>query len=128
MGDKLRIVLADDDVAVRESLRACLVYFGHEVTAVSGGVALVEACRAARPDVVVSDVQMPDLDGITAAEEIGRWATPVVLVSGGWDDLARARAARAGVAHCLAKPVIPADLVAAVRAAVARASDGEAVP
>lgn len=128
MGDKPRIVLADDDDAVCESLRVCLVYFGYEVTAVGGGLPLVEACRVAPPDVVVSDVQMPDLDGITAAAEIGRWGAPVVLMSGAWDDGTRERAARAGVAHCLAKLVSLAELVAVVRAAASARSSSAPAP
>ena len=72
MAEKLRIVVADDDAVVREMLRQCLIALGHEVVAVHGGRPLLAACAAAPPDVVVSDVQMPDLDGLAAAEAIRR--------------------------------------------------------
>jgi len=109
----LRIVVADDDECVRAVLTATLVQLGHEVIAADGGAALVGACLTAAPDLVISDVQMPDLDGITAVEVIRRRAsTPVVLMSGAWDADALDRAADVGASWCLAKPVRPLELVA----------------
>lgn len=119
MSGKLRIVVADDDPLVRECLRKCLIAFGHEVRAVGGGLALLDACAAAPPDVVVSDVQMPDLDGITAVERLRRGAaTPVVLLSGSWDEPALARAAGIVAVWCLDKPIRPPELARAVASAV----------
>jgi PAS domain S-box-containing protein len=115
MGDRLRIVIADDDEQVRECLRRSLVQLGHDVTAVAGGGALVGACCGSPPDLVISDVGMPDLDGITAAEAIRSAAgVPVILVSGSWGREQTDRAEAAGVARCLTKPVRPLELIAAV--------------
>lgn len=121
MSEPLRVVVADDDALVRETLRRCLAALGHEVVAVGGGLPLVDACAAAPPDVVVSDVQMPDLDGLSAAEAIRRAGpTPVVLVSGSWDAPARARAAGIAAVWCLDKPCRLEELAAAVAAAAGR--------
>ena len=117
MSEPLRIVVADDDDTVRELLERCLAALGHEVRAVGGGLALLDACAAAPPDVVVSDVQMPDLDGLAAAEAIRRAAaTPVVLLSGGWDEPSRARAAGIAAVWCLDKPFRVQELVRALAA------------
>ena len=118
MSRKLRLVVADDDATVRECLRQCLTAFGHDVLAVSAGLTLLDACATNPPDVIVSDVQMPDLDGITAAEVIRRDSTtPIVLLSGNWDPPGRDRAIGITAVWCLAKPVHPQELAHTVVAA-----------
>jgi response regulator NasT len=69
----LRIAVADDESDVRDDFRRILPRLGHQVVAVARtGRELVEQCRATRPDLVISDIKMPDLDGIEAAVAIGR--------------------------------------------------------
>src|SRR4051794_34576146 len=112
MTGRLRIVLADDDVAVRESLEFWLTGLGHAVVPVADGGALVGACRVSLPDLVISDVHMPDGDGLAAAREVRQdGPVPVILLSGRWDDAAAASAQKAGVTRCLGKPVRPLELV-----------------
>jgi len=123
----LRVVVADDDECVRALLCATVAQLGHEVIEVDGGAALVEACLTAAPDLVISDVQMPDMNGITAVAVIRRQApTPVVLMSGGWDTESLDRAADAGAAWCLVKPVRPLELVAVLKMVARRPEIGEA--
>jgi signal transduction histidine kinase len=117
MPDGLRVVVADDDDMVRSCLRDWLTDLGHEVTTVGGGRALVGACAAAPPDLVVSDVGMPDLDGVSAAAAVRRRdPVPVILLSGAWQPDQLERAAAAGVTRCLDKPITPLQLVTAVEA------------
>jgi len=113
MGDlRLRIIVADDNEMMRESLRRSLLQLGHDVTVVAGGGPLVGACLRESPDVVLSDVQMPDLDGIAATQQIRRWsAVPVILLSNTWDGDDVVRALAAGATKCLTKPVRALDLV-----------------
>jgi two-component system response regulator MprA len=61
-----RIVVAEDERAVRESLTRALTLEGYSVTAVSDGAQALEALRAEPADVVVLDVMMPVVDGLTA--------------------------------------------------------------
>lgn len=114
MGKGLRVAVADDDAAVRTLMNLWLTELGHTVTAVADGRPLVELCRADCPDLVISDVGMPEMDGLTAAANIrGASAVPIILMSGAWTADGEAHAAGLE-AHVLQKPVNPLDLVAAI--------------
>ena len=78
----LRIVVADDEADMREYFQKTLPEIGHEVVGVAtSGRELVERCRELHPDLVVTDIKMPDLDGIDAAAEIYHdRPVPVILV------------------------------------------------
>src|SRR5687767_8463112 len=87
---RLRVVVADGEPAVRQFYRDALPRLGHDLVATAGGGReLVEYCRALRPDLVITDVALPDEpDGIRAAEEVCRDApVPVVLATGRPDDV-----------------------------------------
>ena len=79
----LRIAVADDERDVREYLERLLPRLGHTVVAAAEtGLELVAACERHRPDLVITDVRMPGLDGDAAVREIWRTApVPVILVS-----------------------------------------------
>ena len=83
MDRHLRIAVADDELDMRDYLQAILPCFGHLVVAVaSTGRELVEKCRQERPDLVITDIKMPDMDGIAAAGQICKdFPIPVILVS-----------------------------------------------
>ena len=73
MGQQLRILVADDEPRMQAYFRKVLPLLGHEVVDVAAtGRALVEKCKALSPDLVITDVKMPDMDGIEAAGEIYR--------------------------------------------------------
>jgi response regulator NasT len=80
---KLRISLADDEADMREYYQRMLTHLGHRVVSCSSnGRELVEECLAQMPDLVITDIKMPELDGLHAAEEIGqRYPVPVIIVS-----------------------------------------------
>ena len=115
----LRIAVAEDEQDMREYLRELLPRLGHEVVAVEGGRELVELCRTAPPDLVLTDIRMGEMDGLAAAAEINRDAAiPVVLVSAFHEHELRARARQEYVMAYLVKPVKEADVETAI--AVAR--------
>jgi len=116
----LRIVVADDERDVGQFFEKLLNQLGHEVVAVAAtGRQLVEMCRATRPDLVLTDVQMPDMDGIEAAALLNRERpVPVILVSGDPDDSLLTRAGADHVMGYLAKPVKLADLQIAITLAL----------
>ena len=83
MDRALRIAVADDEPDMRLFFRELLPHLGHEVVAEAAtGRELVEGCRRAGPDLVITDVRMPDGDGIQAAAEVNRdGRVPVILVT-----------------------------------------------
>jgi len=108
----LRIAVADDEQLIREYFTEILPDLGHEVVAVAkSGRELVAACRTTLPDLVITDIKMPDLDGISAAEEITRdRAVPIILVSAFHDPDLIARASGSRIMAYLVKPIKQADL------------------
>ena len=79
----LRIAVADDEPVVRDYFRRMLPRLGHEVVAAAAnGRELVELCRQQKPDLIIADVRMPDLDGDDAIQEIcSDRPTPFILIS-----------------------------------------------
>jgi AmiR/NasT family two-component response regulator len=122
MSRPLRIVVADDETDMQEYLQTILPCFGHTVVAVVGtGRQLLEACREHRPDLVITDIKMPDMDGIDAAAAIYRERpVPVILVSAFHDPDLVARAEADHVLGYLVKPIKQTDLGPAIALAVRR--------
>jgi response regulator NasT len=124
----LRIAVAEDERNMREYLRELLPRLGHEVVAVEDGRQLVELCRTAPPDLVLTDIRMGEVDGLAAAAEINRDAAiPVILISAHHDDELRARARQEYVMAYLVKPVKQVDLEMAIDLAMMRFEHFQAV-
>ena len=118
----LRIAVADDEPDMQDYFRTILPGLGHEVVAVAGdGRELVNSCREHRPDLVITDIKMPDMDGIEAAARIYRQGPiPVILVSAFHDAEFIRRAEADHILAYLVKPIKQADLEPAIALAVRR--------
>jgi two-component system, response regulator PdtaR len=118
----LNIAVADDEPRMRDYYRETLARMGHKVAiAAANGRELVEGCMATAPDLVLSDVRMPGLDGIEAAVEIGKGRLiPIILVSAYHDDELLDRAEGGNVFGYLVKPIKQDDLKAAIAIAMQR--------
>jgi response regulator NasT len=129
MNRALRVVVADDERRLRDYYRKVLPRLCHMVVAAAEtGRQLVEQCRTLHPDLVITDVKMPDLDGIDAVTEIFRQdPVPVIVVSAYHDPELLERASAACVLAYLVKPIKRADLEAAVALAIRRFEQFEAV-
>ena len=116
MKRKLRIAIADDQEDMRQFLQGVLTRMGHEVTTVAGtGLQLVEGCRSGRPDLVITDIKMPDMDGLEAALQIyGEGLLPIIVVSAYHDREFVERAERSHVAAYLVKPIKASSLAPAI--------------
>lgn len=125
----LRIAVADDESEIRQYFQELLPRLGHEVVVMAdSGRQLVEQCRAIRPDLVITDIKMPDMDGLKAAEEVNRDAAiPVILVTGHHDDELLARSLNGHVMAYLSKPAKPVDLQAAINLAMLRFAQFDAL-
>ena len=122
MTDCLRVAIADDDPETRRTLSAMLASLGHQVVfAGSTGRELVNHCLDATPDVVLTDIDMPDMDGLDAAMVIyERSPAPVILLTGFCTPDLIERAEQNHVLGYLIKPATQAQLEAAIGLAVRR--------
>ena len=125
----LHIVVADDEPDVRDYYRKILPRLGHNVVAAaSTGTELIDLCRAHQPDLVITDIKMPDMDGIDAAVQIYRdKPIPVILVSAYSDEKLIERAEADHIMSYLIKPIKQADLEPAIALAVRRFKQFEAL-
>src|SRR5581483_11530344 len=112
----LRIAVADDESDTREFLERYLPRLGHQVVAsAEDGRRLVDLCRDAKPDLIVTDIRMPGLNGLDAIGEIFReQAVPVVLVTAFADEQWMDKAQSVGVFSYLVKPITEKELGPAI--------------
>ena len=117
-----RILLAEDEVISRMDLREMLENLGYIVIGEAGdGVAAVNLARTLKPDLVLMDIKMPELDGISAAETLSQErVTPVLLLTAYSDKEFVDRAVDAGVMGYLVKPFAEAQLKPAIEVALER--------
>ena len=110
----LRIVVADDELDMRDFFRRMLERSGHHVISVAeNGRQLVQQCHELKPDLVISDVRMPEMDGLEAAATIfHERPVPVVLVSAHHDE--RSLKGMDHVMALLAKPFTYSELEIAI--------------
>ena len=118
----LKVVLAEDEALIRLDLRESLIEVGYDVVGeAADGAHAVALVRETKADVVILDVMMPGVDGITAAREImtDRLCAVVILTAFSQRDLVE-QARDAGAMSYLVKPFQPQELVPAIELAVAR--------
>lgn len=129
MSESLRIAVAEDEPELLADLEESLVEFGHEVVATAAnGAELVERCRETLPDLVITDIKMPDMDGLEAAEQIRKSRpTPIVLISAYHDREFVDRALKEHVLAYLVKPVNDHSLKASITLAMQRFKEFQAL-
>jgi response regulator NasT len=129
MTQSLRILVADDEPDMREYFQKGLPRLGHQVVGAAGnGRELVEQCRALHPDLVITDIKMPDMDGIDAATQIYKERpVPVILVSAYHDAGLIARAEADHILGYLVKPIKQSDLGPVIALAMRRFEQFEAL-
>jgi two-component system, response regulator PdtaR len=112
MSQPMRIVVADDEPDMRDYFLKILPRLGHQVLAAAqNGRELLEQVRALHPDLVITDIKMPDMDGIDAATQIYRdYPVPVILVSAYHEPQLIDRAEADHIMAYLVKPIKQADL------------------
>jgi len=128
-GPSLRIVVAEDEALIRLDLAEMLGELGYQVVGqASDGEQAVALVKEHRPDVVIMDVKMPVLDGISAAEAIGKdRIAPVIMLTAFSQKELVERARDAGVMAYIVKPFTQADLAPAVDIATSRWSELKAL-
>ncbi len=119
IGRSARILIVDDDARVREMLTDMVEGLGHEAIAVADGFAALAAINARPPDLVLSDVSMPGLNGFELCRRLKAdprmRLIPVVLITGIGDEF-KLQGIDAGADDFLSKPFSPGDLRVRIRA------------
>jgi AmiR/NasT family two-component response regulator len=129
MNPSLRIAIADDEPDMRDYFQEVLPRLGHTVVALAqNGRELVELCRATGPDLVITDIKMPEMDGIDAATKIDdERPVPVILVSAHHDADLIARAETDHIMGYLVKPIKQGDLRPTIAIAARRFTQFQAM-
>ena len=118
------IIVADDDRDTRELYRACFDLSGYQTAEASNGVQALMMARQLLPDVLLTDLVLPDIDGLSVArtlkEDPRTAAVRVILVTGYASEGLERRAADAGVERALFKPCLPQTMLREIRRALQR--------
>lgn len=118
-----RVVVAEDESLIRMDICETLRDHGFEIVGEAGdGNKAVELAFELKPDLIVMDIKMPDLDGLSAAEKIAELKIPVVLLTAFSQQELVTRAAEVGAMAFLVKPFSPQDLLPAIEIALSRHS------
>ncbi|MCY4412566.1 MAG: response regulator [Caldilineaceae bacterium] len=127
--ERTRIIIADDESLIRMDLREMLTNLGYLVMGEAGdGQSAINLTWELRPDIVIMDIKMPDMDGIEAARILTQERlAPVLLLSAYSQQELVQRAQEAGVASYLVKPFRESDLTPAIEVALARFTEFRAL-
>ncbi|MEO6294280.1 MAG: response regulator [Candidatus Limnocylindria bacterium] len=124
-----KVLVVDDDLNIQRVLVFTLKQEGFEVHVASDGQAGVEMAASIKPDLILMDVAMPKLDGYAATQQIraaeqGR-KVPIIMLTAEADVEQRVRGLRAGADDDIVKPFHPLELIARIKALLARAGGGQ---
>ena len=113
------VLVVDDSVTVRRVAQRQLQRQGYRVALANDGLEALSALRVERPCVVLSDVEMPNMDGFDLARSIradhALAGLPIIMITSHVSEAPQARASEAGVNHVMGKPYVEAELIRLVR-------------
>jgi two-component system KDP operon response regulator KdpE len=114
-----RVLVVDDETAVRRFLRTSLAAHGNMVYEANSGTGALAAVVKERPDILILDLGLPDMDGIEVVERLREWATlPIIILSVRDQERDKIAALDAGADDYLVKPFAAGELMARIRVAV----------
>lgn len=125
----LRVLIVDDERAIRRFLRVSLAAHGYTVFEASSGHEALQAVSGDRPDVIILDLGLPDMDGIEVTRQLREWSrTPIIVLSVREEEAAKVAALDAGADDYLTKPFGTAELMARMRVALRHATQPAGEP
>ncbi len=120
---RLRVLVVDDEQAIRRFLRTALSAHGYDVTEAATGERALAEVAASRPDVIVLDLGLPDMDGVELTRQLREWTQlPIIVLSVREQERDKVAALDAGADDYLTKPFGVGELLARLRAALRRAA------
>jgi two-component system KDP operon response regulator KdpE len=124
-----KVVVIDDEPAICRALRINLTARSYEVKTASDGASGLATVARERPDVVIVDLGLPDMDGAEVIRGIRGWSTaPIIVLSARENEVTKVAALDAGADDYITKPFGMDELLARLRAAVRRATPAEDAP
>ena len=121
---RLRVLVVDDKQAIRRFLRASLAAHGYTVFEASTGNEALSAVVDDRPDLILLDLGLPDLDGVEVTRQLREWTRiPVIVLSVRDDEATKVAALDAGADDYLTKPFYMGELLARIRVALRHAAE-----
>jgi response regulator NasT len=118
---KLNILIADDESIIRLGLKHILEEAGHTVYAAENGASALKLAEGCKPDMIILDIKMPEMDGIEAAHQIlNRMQVPIIFLTAYGEQELIERAARLPIVGYLVKPIKEAELLAMIEVAAQR--------
>jgi two-component system, OmpR family, KDP operon response regulator KdpE len=119
----LRVLVVDDERAIRRYLRAALNVQGAHVFEASNGSEALQSIVTDRPDIVILDLGLPDLDGLEVTRRVREWSqVPIIILSVREQESEKIAALDAGADDYLTKPFGTGELLARMRAAIRRST------
>jgi two-component system, OmpR family, KDP operon response regulator KdpE len=124
-----RILVVDDDRQLLRALRITLAARRYDVTIAADGASGLAAASRTRPDLVILDLGLPDMDGVTVVEGIRGWSSvPIIVLSARHSEAAKVDALDAGADDYVTKPFGMDEVLARIRAALRRAAPAPEAP
>ena len=127
MSRPVHVLLVDDELSIQRTTAPLLRSRGYEVTVAGTAREALASVEGDRPDLIVLDLGLPDMDGIEVCRRVrAQWDTPIVVLSARGAEQDKVTALDEGADDYVTKPFGPEELLARVRAAIRRAGAGEA--
>lgn len=127
-GDGLKVLVIDDEVQIRRFLRISLTGSGYQAHEAENGEIGILKVAQLRPDVIILDMGLPDMDGLDVLRRLREWTqTPVIILSVRDNDHDKVTALDAGADDYLTKPFSTDELMARIRVAVRHTAPQEEV-
>jgi two-component system, OmpR family, KDP operon response regulator KdpE len=124
MNEKQRILIVDDEPQITRVLRTSLTSHGYDVRSAADGQSALETFGDWRPDLVITDLSMPNLNGIELCRRLRKLSTvPIVVLSVKGEEKTKVEALDAGADDYVTKPFGMDELLARIRAALRRTSE-----
>ena len=116
------VLVADDEKNIVQLARLYLTNEGYRVEEANDGKQALDKARALSPDIILLDIMMPEMDGLTVCKELRKTSNvPVIILTARGDDIDRIVGLEIGADDYMAKPFNPRELVARVKAVLRRA-------
>lgn len=125
----LRLLVVDDERAIRRFMQTALAAHGYHIFEAAAGQEALTAVAQHRPDIVILDLGLPDMDGVEVTRRLREWtAVPIIILSVRDQEQDKIAALDAGADDYLTKPFSVGELLARLRAALRRARQPDAAP